>query len=621
MTAAGIEMPTSATLNSIQALALATAGALCALLFFMQWSASRRGGEENRYRFLWVTGFLYASGAFAAAYVGMSTGEKSHAAIAESLAWISTCLGPLLFSEIGSAHVQALRARRVLHVLARAAFVLLLARFVVVAADTGFRVGDTAFPMHSFYVSSAFALVYAGFAVVGRPVKHPPQRAIGMKWFGPTAALLALAQGAATLILIHDLDGPGGAPLHTALKLISTMWILPWTLLLAFFLAQTRYADVALKRSLLVVAAVCIAGFIAWWIPGVDRGAPYVTVTLIAAGFLIIGPATHRAMHWLVDRWLLRRPQYRSLAQEFATVARRVANTDELFEAATRLIVGALHVDAVFHPNDASIDRSGAIGTLPVGDHHSLVIFRRSGARLVMQEEFWFLERIALEIGHRIDALTLEADRHDLRLQHERLQRSLTEAELKALRAQVDPHFLFNTLNTIAELVRCSPQQAEAMTERLAECFRYALTRQEKTLSTLEEELLFIRRYLDIEQVRFGSRLTVEMSCDADVAHARIPSLILQPLVENAVRHGLAPKPEGGRLRVRAHREGDDVRVEVCDDGVGMKTPESLRLGVGLRNVRERLQTLYRGRGSMTIGADALGRGTSIILLMPRHDH
>jgi two-component system LytT family sensor kinase len=239
--------------------------------------------------------------------------------------------------------------------------------------------------------------------------------------------------------------------------------------------------------------------------------------------------------------------------------------------------------------------------------------------RSLMREELEFLAAIAGEVGYRLESLSFEAERREAQARELQLQRSLIEAELKALRAQVDPHFLFNTLNTIADLTTRNPEQAEAMTERLAECFRYTLSRQDQMLSTLDEELQFVQRYLDIERIRFGDRLSVHVNGEEGVRQERVPSLILQPLVENAVRHGLATKPGGGTLRVTANDDGEYLCLTVSDDGIGMAARATQRRGIGLTNVRERLRALYRERAEMSIGAGEAGLGTSITLRVPKH--
>src|SRR5262245_18970343 len=154
------------------------------------------------------------------------------------------------------------------------------------------------------------------------------------------------------------------------------------------------------------------------------------------------------------------------------------------------------------------------------------------------------------------------------------------------------------------------------MTERLAEFFRYTLTRTEQTLATLDEELQFVRHYLDIEQVRFGERLCVELSSGPDIAQAMVPALILQPIVENAIRHGLAPKPGGGRISISAAREGKFLRLQVADDGVGIRQDARRKGGVGLQNVRERLRASYGDDARMNIDSGS-AQGTCVSLLLP----
>jgi sensor histidine kinase YesM len=176
----------------------------------------------------------------------------------------------------------------------------------------------------------------------------------------------------------------------------------------------------------------------------------------------------------------------------------------------------------------------------------------------------------------------------------EQLRALATQAELKALKAQINPHFLFNTLNTIAALTHTDPAQAEATIERLAEMFRYVLAGSERGLVPLEEELSFVDDYLAIEQARFGERLRVTREVAPEVLSVPVPSLILQPLVENAVRHGQG-KDGSVDLTIRVQPDGDQVVIAIADRGLGM--PTSYRVGagqgVGLRNVDERLRKTY----------------------------
>lgn len=180
-----------------------------------------------------------------------------------------------------------------------------------------------------------------------------------------------------------------------------------------------------------------------------------------------------------------------------------------------------------------------------------------------------------------------------------RLTSQLTEARLSALRDQLNPHFLFNTLNSIAVLVRHDPAGAEEMLHRLSGFLRGTLEGGEAPLCPLGEELDRVAAYIGIEERRFRDRLTVRWAVAPEARQGLVPSFILQPLVENALRHGLAPREGPGTLTVSAERQDGELRLAVRDDGVGL--PAAPEDGVGLQNTRERLATLFGERASLVI--------------------
>ena len=180
------------------------------------------------------------------------------------------------------------------------------------------------------------------------------------------------------------------------------------------------------------------------------------------------------------------------------------------------------------------------------------------------------------------------------------LRGKVLTTELEALQARINPHFLFNTLNSIAALIREDPARAENMTLQLSALFRYTLQAPRAGLVTLGEELVIVRGYLAIEQERLGSRLTSEIDVDAALHDQRIPALTLQPLVENAIKHGIATDVAGGSVRVRGWREGDLVHLTVVNTGRGERQPAGI--GEGLESVRRRLRATFGGRSSVTLG-------------------
>jgi two-component system LytT family sensor kinase len=198
-------------------------------------------------------------------------------------------------------------------------------------------------------------------------------------------------------------------------------------------------------------------------------------------------------------------------------------------------------------------------------------------------------------------------------------ERLLMQARVDALISQINPHFLFNTLNTVSSLIRFDPDTARNVVLKLSNILRRRLRVQAHFLP-LQQELDFIDDYLSIEIVRFGGdKLRVEKEIDPETYDLEIPSMILQPMVENSIRHGLGPKVEGGTITLRAARQGGRLVVEVSDNGIGI-SPERQRevfeSGIGIRNVRDRLKVLYGDDFSLRVESIP-GQGTSIRFELP----
>lgn len=202
-------------------------------------------------------------------------------------------------------------------------------------------------------------------------------------------------------------------------------------------------------------------------------------------------------------------------------------------------------------------------------------------------------------------AVTNYREAKESRVESAELNAMLQQAQLQALRSQLNPHFLFNTLHSIAELIHENPRHAEQMVLQLGELLRKALETQALEIP-LREEIDFIRSYLAIEQTRLGERLKLAWHIDPSVLDARVPSLLLQPVVENAIRHGIAAAPRGGSLEISAWREGDQLRLKVRDDGPGLNESAGRAggQGIGLGHTRARLERLYGARASFTLTND-----------------
>jgi len=212
----------------------------------------------------------------------------------------------------------------------------------------------------------------------------------------------------------------------------------------------------------------------------------------------------------------------------------------------------------------------------------------------------------------------------DRRLREEEARAARAEAlraraELSALRAQLNPHFLFNVLHSVLGMVRAHPAMAEAALEGLGDLLRYALRvhRDGVDRTALRHEWEFMETYLGLEKIRLGDRIQVTRRADEAALDASVPTFSLQPLVENAVRHGIASRAAGGKISVEARLEGDALRLEVSNDGDGLSaTTADDEGGIGLRVLRERLDVLYRGQARMTTGPTEEG-GYRVVLILP----
>jgi signal transduction histidine kinase len=211
---------------------------------------------------------------------------------------------------------------------------------------------------------------------------------------------------------------------------------------------------------------------------------------------------------------------------------------------------------------------------------------------------------VVVSIAHAARYLRRSQERERAALE---LEARLADARLQALRMQLHPHFLFNTLHAISTLVHKDPKAADEMIGNLSELLRVTLDTSERQEVPLRQELDFLDRYLEIQQVRFGDRLRIEKQIDAAALDAQVPTLILQPLVENSIRHGLEPHPAPGVVAIQATRRDDTVCLVVQDNGVGARKAADNHEGIGLANTRARLQELYGQRARLTLSSASSG--------------
>jgi two-component system LytT family sensor kinase len=496
----------------------------------------------------------------------------------------------------------------------------------------------------------------------------------------PVLAMLVGTFGATTGVLIQRVL-PFDRVVCDLLDVVSEQIILLVVLGAFFLFARFRFSDLFIRYSLKIVLAAltAVAFTVSYYIlsffrfegrvayPGAARAC---VETLAAVPMLALFTFVDRRIGEYVNRWIFRAPDYRTLLRELSEKLARLRSETEIADtvettARQSLELKAVQLVVLENLSKASLPKSNwSRSNVPEPDWldavhdgelveldcqhlchsgytqdqvellvpvrsegrvtHILAIAPGPARRGLVTHEVNYLRSVAAQFGHRLDTLHMEERLVSVQSREAVLQQQVTEAELRALRAQVNPHFLFNSLNSIANLVVTNPERAETMTLRLARVFRHVLANSARLLISLHEEIEFLETYLQIEEARFGSRLQIKIAVDPAVAMQQIPSLILQPIVENALKHGLGPKPGPGHLWITAEADGDQVCLRVEDDGVGpaigvlkLNGSNGRSNGVGLENVAQRLNALYHDQGRMTIEVRQAG-GTRVTILLPR---
>jgi LytS/YehU family sensor histidine kinase len=280
--------------------------------------------------------------------------------------------------------------------------------------------------------------------------------------------------------------------------------------------------------------------------------------------------------------------------------------------------VAAIHVPAGLAVALAHVVAHLAIFWTLCGPGHAPVTTFGAFLRMQFAFDYHFALLLYAVILVMLRGLDSQRRLRDEQLRSAQLASQLAQSQLRTLRVQLQPHFLFNTLNAISALALANPMQARQMIARLSDLLRLTLEERHALEVPLSRELELLGCYLDIQQVRFQDRLSTHIDVAMDTVHAAVPSMILQPLVENALRHGLLDKPEPGQLHVVSRREGDDLYLHVDDDGLGL--PEGISEGLGLGNTRARLHVLFGEAASVVLARKAEG-GTRVELRFPFREY
>jgi hypothetical protein len=378
------------------------------------------------------------------------------------------------------------------------------------------------------------------------------------------------------------------------------------------------FADLFLKQALTLLALVAVAGgaygSVAGWATPVDGRVPPLAIGLLLTmwiGTALVFPLLRRAITGFVDRVVLERPDYGQLAADLAAALQRLDTVSTVLDHTCRVLKPALSASRVeWREGPAVARRDGSARLVAIHTaeepRYVLAIGPLEGGRRLLSDDLAMLERTALDVARRIDALRLTGERYE-RMLREREMRSLaSEAELRALRAQINPHFLFNALTTITYLIERAPLRARAAMMRLTTLLR-AVLRPDGAFTTLGREKELLDCYLQIEHERFEERLQYTLDVPDALAELSIPALVVQPLVENAIKHGISGAAEGGQVRVSA-RLGTHLTIVVTNTGLPLGTPGTAPgFGVGLQNVERRLRHHYGDGARVTLGRNAEG--------------
>lgn len=347
-------------------------------------------------------------------------------------------------------------------------------------------------------------------------------------------------------------------------------------------------------------------------------------------------PRLRRSMDWLVDAVILQREDYQILKDDLARLLESSEEIPEILNQVCQRLQQSFtasevewEIDEDLVAGRSLVVKEGRRTTifLPTQErpHYRLIIGELSGGRQFLSDDLALLESVALNLVRRLDAVRMIEERYARSLREQEMSKLATEAELRALRAQLNPHFLFNALTTIGYLIQSEPKRALETLLKLTGVLRAVLRAPTAELVTLGDEIELIESYLAVERARFEERLQVDIDVPPNLLKLRLPALLLQPLVENAIKHGISPSLRGGELRIVARIDAtpgeERLCLEVRDTGVGVDhNPESAGAesngGLGLCNVRRRMKGIYGERARLDFSSRP-GEGTAVTLWLP----
>jgi hypothetical protein len=406
-----------------------------------------------------------------------------------------------------------------------------------------------------------------------------------------------------------------------------------------YFENRFAFYDLVVKRGLMLLLSVAVlALYLAVtlpWLEALPGGPvrPWLFAVALAPMAMLMPWLITRTERWLDRMWLGREftpveaVKHVIAAMQPATdaatlIAAAEARLSEIFGAKIVVLVGSRQAP------DLPIEHEVVLTNPVSGETMRIAVIKDTGSRRMLSEDLAMLRNLAGIFGFMLENIVLQGKRQEQDQLAQELRLQSSKSELKALRAQINPHFLFNALNAIASLIHTDPARADEAVEQLAEVFRYTLRRSDSEWAPLDQELTFARAYLDVEQARFGQRLTCTIDSDHLPPTPLIPSMLLQTLLENAVKHGVSQVRGPGRIEVIVRTTSDLVTLEVRNTGPAHSTHDGVYAaartgqgrdgeGFGLRSVRERLKGHFGERASFSLTRDDQAGVTVARIEMP----
>jgi len=508
-------------------------------------------------------------------------------------------------------------------------------------------------------------------SLVARDLARTPGRRRGMvisllalaaalSWNGVNLALVVAHAIGLTKLLprLQSLTG------HS-LTLIAALLPILFGLVIAWRFYKATFMDIALKRG---VALLVIVGLSLLYVQLVEAKLLSAFFRIsnpalrsiffigIYVGLMMLYPPLRDRIYRLVDCRLFRRRDYSRLLDDFnerlraapdersllaavtvglreefaAQSARWLPATDELSERLSSVMteersVVLLRQQITDERLEAELAKDRvelALAVRPDNEMSGVILIGpRAYGQAWLSEELSVLRAVSAQISRTLENLRLHEARRKHAIAEEELRRLVAQSELKALRAQIDPHLFFNALNSVSALIGDDPAAAEELLEDLSDLFRHSF-KQSREFIELGEELALVETYLKVEKVRLGDKLQFNKAVLAEALHFKIPALTIQPLVENAVRHGLAKHNGGGVITLSAAVRNEGLNVSVADTGAGIAAsalPQLFTSGVGLSNVNDRLRRIYGEQTRLQIDS-APGQGTTVSFVIPHSD-